>query len=94
VSEKFGPSFYPPVFDRVRPTTVLLEEKLTPNQIREFVGMSLYVAEKIESDLFTGYEGLDALAVRRIRPKTTALAADQLAKMKFYKEKRDEMRFN
>ena len=94
VSEKFGPSFYPPLFDGVRPTKAIIEGTPGRSQVRRFVGMSLYVAETIVSDLLSEYDGMKTLAVPRIRPKTSALSTGDLAKMEYYKEKRDEMRNN
>ena len=65
-----------------------------PNQptLKKFVGMSLYVAETIDADILADYPELKNLAVQRIRPKTSVFSESDLAKMRLYKEKRDEMR--
>jgi hypothetical protein len=92
VSEMFGPKFSPPLFDTLRPTKPLLEGTPSQEQIREFVGKSLYVAEKINAHVFDEYNGMKSLALPPIRPKTSALSNTELDKMNFYKKYREQMR--
>jgi hypothetical protein len=92
VSEMFGPKFSPPLFDTLKPTKPLLEGTPSQEQIREFVGKSLYVAEKINAHVFDEYNGMKSLALPPIRPKTSALSNTELDKMNFYKKYREQMR--
>jgi hypothetical protein len=90
----FGGSFCPPLFDVAQPTKALIGGAPNRQQVRKFIGTSLYVAKTVESDFLKEYDGMETLALPPIRAKTSALSKPDLEKMDFYKEKRDEMRSN
>lgn len=91
VSEKFG-GIGLPQFDPKRPATTISEAMPNQQKLLKFIGMSLYVAETIDAHILSDYPELKNLAVQRIKPKTSVFTESDSAKMKLYKEKRDEMR--
>jgi hypothetical protein len=93
VSEKFG-GIGLPRFDPKRPASTLSDAVPNQHAIQKFIGMSLYVAETIDAHILEDYPELRQLDVPRLRPKTLAFSETDLAKMNFYREKRDEMRNN
>ena len=93
VNEKVG-GIGLPRFDPKRPAPTLLDAVPNQQTIQKFIGMSLYVAETIDARILEDYPELRQLNVPRLRPKTLAFSETDLAKMNFYREKRDEMRNN
>ena len=90
-SKKFG-GIGLPRFDAKRPAPTLTDAVPRQETIQKFIGMSLYVAEKLDAHILEDYPALRDLDAPRLKPRTAPFIESDLAKMNFYKEKRDVMR--
>lgn len=91
-SEILGFKFFPPNFDWRRPKASLAANAPNQKKIRDFVKTSLYVAEKINSDVLEEFLA-DQPVAGRLRPATDPLDEGILGKMRLYKDEVTGMRF-
>ncbi|MBR0939248.1 hypothetical protein [Bradyrhizobium jicamae] len=84
---KLGADFLPSGFARKD----LASKGVNKAKLKQFIGVAIYVADKIDSSAFSDY-GIEEPLVKPLRPSTQAFEQHEIEKMGKYKDLVDNMR--